>query len=41
MFLELMESIFGPVPIDPVNNDLSIVHENSSGFNIFSDVKLL
>ena len=36
--LELMESIFGPTPINPVNIESSVVNENWPRFNIFSDV---
>ena len=33
-----MESIFGPVPINPVNVEPSIINENWPHFNIISDV---
>ena len=36
--LELMESIFGPVPINTVDIELSIINENWPRFNIISDV---
>ena len=36
--LELMESIFGPVPINPVNFEDSIINENWPRFDIISDV---
>ena len=36
--LELMESIFGPVPINLVVNEPSIINENWPLFNIISDV---
>ena len=36
--LELMESIFGPSPINPVNIEDSLVNENWPRFNIISDV---
>ena len=36
--LELMESIFGPVPIDPVNIEDSLVNKNWPRFDIISDV---
>ena len=39
--LELMESIFGPPPINPVNIQSSIINENWTRFNIFSDLILL
>ena len=36
--LELMESLFGPPPIDPVNIAPSVINENWPRFNIISDV---
>ena len=36
--LELMESIFGPVPINPVNIEDSLINENWPRFDIISDV---
>ena len=36
--LELMESIFGPVPINPVNVEPSIITENWPRLNIISDL---
>ena len=36
--LELMESIFGPAPINPVNIESSVINENWPCFNIISDV---
>ena len=36
--LELMESIFGPLPINPVNVEPSNINENWPRFNIISDV---
>ena len=36
--LELMESIFGPLPINPVNIEDSLINENWPRFNIISDV---
>ena len=36
--LELMESIFGPVPINLVNIEPSVVNENWPCFNTLSDV---
>ena len=36
--LELMESIFGPVPINPDIVEPSIINENWPRFNIISDV---
>ena len=36
--LELMESIFGPVPINPVNIKDSLINENWSRFDIISNV---
>ena len=36
--LELMEGILGPVPINPVNVEPSIFHENWPRFDIVSDV---
>ena len=36
--LELMESIFGAPPINPVNVEPSIINENWPRFNIISDV---
>ena len=36
--LEPMESIFGPLPINPVNVESSIINENSPRFNSTSDV---
>ena len=36
--LELMESIFGPVFINLVNIEPSIINENWPRFNIYSDV---
>ena len=38
MFLELMENIFGPAPIHPVNVEPSIINENWPRFNIISGV---
>ena len=35
--LDLLEGIFGPRPVNPVNIDLSIINENWPRFNIFSD----
>ena len=35
---ELMESICGPVPINPVNIEDSIINENWPRFDIISDV---
>ena len=32
-----MESIFGPVPFNPVNIESSVINENWPGFNIISD----
>ena len=37
--LELMESIFGPVPINPVHIEPCIINENWPRFNIISDVR--
>ena len=37
--LELMESIFGPVPSNPVNIEDPLINENWPRFNIISDVK--
>ena len=34
-----MQSIFGPVPINPVNIEPSIINENWPRFNNSSDVK--
>ena len=36
--LELMESIFGPPPINPVNIEDSLINENWPGFDIISIV---
>ena len=36
--LELMESIFGPAPINPLNIESSVINENWPRFNIISDV---
>ena len=36
--LEIMEGIFGPPPINPVNVEPSIIIENWSRFNILPDV---
>ena len=36
--LQLMESIFGPPPTNPVNIVDSLINENWPRFNIFSDV---
>ena len=36
--LELMESIFGPAPSDPVNIEPSVINENWPRFNVISDV---
>ena len=36
-FLELMKSIFGPVPINPFKIEPSIVNENWPSFKIISD----
>ena len=36
--LELMESIFGPVPFNPVNIEDSLINENWPRFDIISDV---
>ena len=36
--LELMESIFGPPPINTVNIESSVINENWPRFNIISDV---
>ena len=36
--LELMESIFGPAPVNPVNVEPSIINENRPRFNVISDV---
>ena len=36
--LELMESLFGPPPINPVNINDSLINENWPRFNIISDV---
>ena len=35
--VEFVESIFGPVPIDPVNIEPSIISENWSCFNVISN----
>ena len=35
---ELMESIFGPPPVNPVNIEDSLINENWSRFNVISDV---
>ena len=35
---ELMENIFGPVPINPVNIEPSIINENWPHFKNISDV---
>ena len=37
---ELMESIFGPSPIIPLNIEDSLINENWPRFNIISDVKV-
>ena len=39
--LELIEIIFGPLPINPVNIEDSLINENWPRFKIFSDVILL
>ena len=36
--LELMEGIFGPPPINPVNIEDSLINENWPRFKVFSDV---
>ena len=36
--LELMESIFGPAPINPVNIKSSVINENWPRFNTISEV---
>ena len=36
--LELMESIFGPPPINPVNIEDSLINEKWPRFNVISDV---
>ena len=36
--LELMESIFGPSPINPVNIEDSLINENWHRFNVISDI---
>ena len=36
--LELMEGIFGPPPINPVNIEDSLINENWPRFDIISDV---
>ena len=36
--LELMEGIFGPPPINPVNIEDSLINENWPRFNVISDV---
>ena len=36
--LGLMESLFGPPPINPVNIEESLINENWPRFNIVSDV---
>ena len=36
--LELMESIFGPPPINPANIEDSVINENWPRFNVISDV---
>ena len=36
--LELMESFFGPPPINPVNVEPSVINENWPRFNVISDV---
>ena len=36
--LELMEGIFGPAPINPINIEPSVINENWPRFNIISDV---
>ena len=36
--LELMEGIFGPAPINPVNIEFSDINENWPRFNLISDV---
>ena len=38
IILELMESIFGPLPINPVSIEPSIINENWHRFNVISDV---
>ena len=35
--LELMEGIFGPAPINPINVEPSVINENWPRFNILSD----
>ena len=40
-FLQLMKSIYGPVPIDLVNFEPSIINDNSPRLNIFSMLILL
>ena len=39
--LELIESIFGPAPINPVNIEPSVINENWPRFNIISDVNFI
>ena len=36
--LELIESLFGPLPINPVNIESSVINENWPRFNVISDV---
>ena len=36
--LELMESLFGPPPINPVNIESSVINENWPHFDVISDV---
>ena len=36
--LELMESVFGPVPVNPVHIEPSIINENWPRFKLISDV---
>ena len=36
--LDLMEGIFGPPPVNPVNIEDSLINENWLRFNIISDV---
>ena len=39
--LELMEGIFGPPPINPVNLEPSIINENWPRFSFISDVNFI
>ena len=36
--LELMESLVGPPPFNPVNIESSVINENWPSFNVISDV---